>query len=61
MESNHKIGSNIKFKNIIEFFYSMNMLFDFVKIVFYNHLFQVDINKIYQNTSKITTSKLSCK
>jgi len=30
----------------------MNMLFDFVTIVFYNHLFQVDINKIYQNTCK---------
>jgi hypothetical protein len=30
----------------------MNMLFDFVTIVFYNHLFQVDINKIYRNTCK---------
>ncbi len=53
MESRHQVGFHIlNFKILFKTMFNMNMLFEFVTIVFNNHMFKVSLSKLHSNTCK---------
>jgi hypothetical protein len=48
MKSSHQVGFDIlDFKILFMTMFNINMFFDFVTIVFKNHMFKIGISKIY--------------
>jgi hypothetical protein len=48
MENSHQVVFDIlDFKILFMTMFNMNMFFDFVTIVFLNHMFKIGISKIY--------------
>jgi len=48
----------LNFKILFKTMFNMNMLFEFVTIVFNNHMFKVSISKIHSNTCNTLQSRL---
>jgi hypothetical protein len=66
MENNHQLGFDIlNLKTLFKTMFNMfntKMFFNFVTIIFNNHMFQISMIKIHQNIGKgHNLFKISCK